>query len=78
MRVIGNQRDEFRTDQLVESGGFLYHKVLNGGSRGAHCMGGNEFPDTLEPTREVSESEARALLIDWGYDPDDCDLEAVA
>jgi hypothetical protein len=72
MRIIGREHCEYRTEELVESGGCLYHRALNGGTRGAHSTGGNHFPTSLEPTREVSESEARALLLDWGYDPDDC------
>jgi len=75
MRIIGQSRAEFSTQQVVETGGYLYYRLANGGTRGAHSTGGDRFPEVLEPTREIDAGEATALLLDWGYDPDDCDIE---
>jgi hypothetical protein len=67
--TIAEDEDEWSTDSLVRVEGdyFLVHK--NGGSRGAHCRGANHFPETLEPTETLSRSDARAVLLNWGYGP---------
>lgn len=63
---------EYSTEQIVRVGGNFYYRHSNGGSRGAHdrmCGDGvwRDYP--VEPSRQIDVTEARAILLDWGFEP---------
>jgi hypothetical protein len=73
--VLGEYEHEFSTESVVRIGaGDYYHRHENGGARGAWDRRDGDGvwrARPVEPTRQITRSEARALLLDWGYAPRD-------
>jgi hypothetical protein len=69
---IAERSHEFSTESIVVMEGQAYYRHKNGGDRGSYDrMGGDgvwrESP--VEPSRIISKTEARRLLLDWGHEP---------
>ena len=74
--IIGKREGEWSTESVVRIGGELYYRHENGGHRGSYNRqdGDGVWRESpVEPTRQITVSEARVLLLDWG-----CEDEAVA
>lgn len=72
--ILAEQEGEFDREQLIRIDGEYFHAHPNGGSRGAWDRQDadgvwRDYP--IERTRRIEASEARALLLDWGYSPSD-------
>lgn len=70
--VLANDQGEWSTEQIIRIGDDLFYAHPNGGARGAwNRQDGDgiwrERP--VEPTREISPTDAKRLMLDWGYDP---------
>lgn len=70
--VVAECEGEWSTEQIVLVGDEAYYRHPNGGAKGAYDRQDGdgvwrEHP--VEPTRRITKSEARALMLDWGYSP---------
>jgi len=68
--VIARSEGEWTTQQIVVMDGEAYYRHANGGAHGAHDqMDGDGVwrEQPIEPTRQIDRSEARRLMLDWGY-----------
>jgi hypothetical protein len=70
--VLAERVHEFDAEQIVRVDDSYYLCCPNGGHRGAwnrQCGDGvwRDYP--VEPTRLLDLHEVRALLLDWGYEP---------
>jgi hypothetical protein len=70
--VLAESEGEWSTKKIVRLGAQAFYQHENGGERGAWDRqdGDGVWRERpIEPTREISQTEARKLLLDWGYDP---------
>lgn len=67
--VLAEVEDEWSTSQVIRIGDDYYHRVLNGGTRGAHSTGGNRFPVTLGQVEELTEAQAKRQMLQFGLAP---------
>jgi hypothetical protein len=70
--VLAEKEGEWSTRRIVRIEAQAYYQHPNGGERGAwDRQDGDgvwrEHP--IEPTREISKTEACKLMLDWGYEP---------
>lgn len=70
--VLVERSGEFETEQIVRVGEDYYHRIENGGDRGAHnrqCGDGvwREYP--VQGAELLTRTEARAKLLDMGVEP---------
>jgi hypothetical protein len=71
---LGENEGEFDTEKIIRLGDEAYYMHPNGGGRGAHdrqCGDGVWRERPCSPTRVLTKSEARCMLLDWGYSPSD-------
>lgn len=72
--VLAENEGEWSTRRIVRIEAQAYYQHQNGGERGAwDRQDGDgvwrEHP--IEPTREISKTEACKLMLDWGHDPNE-------
>lgn len=70
--VIAERMGEFSTERIVRVGLELYYTHPNGGSRGAHNRqdGDGVWKERpCSPSRKLDRTEARYMLLDWGWEP---------
>lgn len=68
--VLASAVGEYSTEKLIRMDDDYFHLHENGGDRGAwdrQCGDGVWRDHPVEPTRTITRTEARALLLDWGY-----------
>lgn len=69
--IIAERKMEYEREQIVVMDGEAYLRNPNGGSRGANNRqdGDGQWRESpCSPTRRIDRSEARCLMLDWGYD----------
>jgi hypothetical protein len=69
--VLAENEGEWSTQKIVRIEAQAYYQHENGGKRGAHDRqdGDGVWRERpVEPTREIGKTEARKLMLDWGYD----------